>query len=604
MGARILFQDATFSIPTGAKIGIVGQNGAGKSTLFRVLTGDLTADGGEIERQARAKFVQVQQEIRDPGKKLLEFVLESDEELMQLRRLLEDESSLSDEQLADVYGRLGQIDGFAAEARAAQLLGGLGFSTADFSRPLSDFSGGWQIRAALVSTLFAPSDCPLLDEPTNHLDLETAVWLENYLDRLGKTLLIISHEKDFLNRICDHILFFHGGTISLFSGNYDTFRETFENQKQAALKFQETQAKKREHLETFVRRFRAKATKAKQVQSRLKMLAKMEAVPEESRDYRVSFCFPAPSPEIDRRHVTLDQVDLGYGEKVVLRGVDFSVDEHQRIGLLGRNGNGKSTLIRALAGKLSPVRGTVKWARQLKVGYFSQQLADELDLQLTPLQTFALRFDGLTDLERRSHLARFGLNQARADTRAEFLSGGEKTRLLLALISFQRPHLLLLDEPTNHLDIESRGALIDALARYGGAVVMVSHDFYTLEKICRDFYLIDRQQIARFDGGLETYRKWILASPDAEDAAVNGGADALCKLNQNKDKKSKKNCKNKVGDIEAEIANLTQKKTELEERLATQFSEELYQNLTAIEAQLADQEQLWIHEMEQLEDRL
>jgi ATP-binding cassette subfamily F protein 3 len=460
--------------------------------------------------------VQVRQEIAHLDQPLLEFVLSSDGELMSLRRRLE--GDLPAEESAELYEALGAMDGFSAESRAAAILCGLGFTQSDLRRPLGEFSGGWQVRASLAATLFAPSNCLLLDEPTNHLDLETALWLENHLQRSNRTLLLISHEKDFLNVLCDKILHIYAGEARLYAGNYDSFRRTEAEQRQGVERMRAADGRKREHLQEFVDRFRAKATKARQVQSRLKALEKIEKLPPPPPAYEVAFSFPTPHPEVDRRLVTLEDVSLGYGGDAVLRGVNFHLDLGRRVALLGANGNGKSTLAKAVAGRLQPTCGTISRVRRLCIAYFSQQQADELDLQQTPLQLFEERTGERDGTKIRTALAGFGLTQARCLCRTGLLSGGERTRLLLALLCQMRPHLLILDEPTNHLDIEAREALVPALQKFRGAVLLVTHDFHVLSAVAEEFHIIAGGRCERYRGSAQQYRSWLLGG--------NGGADA------------------------------------------------------------------------------
>ncbi|MDR2029921.1 MAG: ATP-binding cassette domain-containing protein [Puniceicoccales bacterium] len=506
LGPRTLFESINFSIPDGAKVGVVGPNGAGKTTLFRLLTGEMAADGGEIFARKNARIVQIRQELDGLERPLLDFVLAADGQLMALRRRAEHDA----EGLADVYAAMEEIGGFSAEARAAALLTGLGFSQSELKIPVQNFSGGWQVRAALASTLFVPSDCLLLDEPTNHLDLETNLWLENFLKKTAKTLLLISHEKNLLNNICTQILHVADGDVRLYAGNYATFRKTVAELRLAREREREASEQRREHLQSYVDRFRARASKASQAQSRLKMLEKLKKIPPPPPDYAVKFFFPEPFPDVDRRLVTVAGATLGYGDKIVLRGVNFSVDCGDRIALLGVNGNGKSTLARAVAGQLAPLAGTVAAGRRVKIGYFSQQQSEELELSSTALQLFQKKTGQLNEKESRAQLARFGLGQGRAMTQVRDLSGGEKARLVLALILCDRPHLLILDEPTNHLDVEAREALCEAIGKFRGAVVLVTHDFATLRASTTQFYAIADGHCERFRGTLDDYRRLLL----------------------------------------------------------------------------------------------
>ncbi|MDR1437835.1 MAG: ATP-binding cassette domain-containing protein [Puniceicoccales bacterium] len=509
LGPRMLFSAVNFSVPDGARVGIVGPNGAGKTTLFRIVLGEIVPDGGEISYPKDRRFVYVRQEIENPEISPLESMLSSDRDFAELRQKIND-PHVDATQLADLYDAFDAAGGFTAEARARAILSGLGFEESEMENPLRQFSGGWQVRSLLASALFAPSDCLFLDEPTNHLDLETVIWLENYLRQLKKSMFIISHERNFLNRICDHTLYVHHGTAQLFRGNYDTFRSTFEAQQRSQLAERASVEQKREHLQAFVDRFRAKASKAKQAQSRIKMLEKMDEVPPLAPPYAVEFHFPKPSTRVDRRFICLEDAAIGYGETTVLRNVNFCVDEGDRIALLGANGNGKSTLAKAIASEIALQGGVLKCAKSLKIAYFSQHQEEMLDLGKTPVELFRQRCTDFNETQIRGHLAQFGISKERALTVAKKLSGGEKTRLLLSMETLCQPHLLILDEPTNHLDMEAREALAKALNAYGGAVVLVTHDFQTLQSCCQKFYIISQGSCKKFNGSIEDYRRWLL----------------------------------------------------------------------------------------------
>ncbi|MDR0727896.1 MAG: ATP-binding cassette domain-containing protein [Puniceicoccales bacterium] len=572
IGTRVLFNDIFFSIPDGTKVGIVGPNGVGKTTLFRLLLGEITPDRGEISRPQNYRFVHVRQEMDDGRKTALDLVLGADGELTRLRALLEDDSAVDGNQLADLYDQFATIGGFDAEARAAIILSGLGFSEAMMRRPLGEFSGGWRVRAALASTLFAPSDCLLLDEPTNHLDFETAIWLENHLKRTNKAMLIISHEKSFLNNVCDHILYLRDATAQLFHGNYDTFRSTFENLQRTQRAEGVALERKREHLQSFVDRFRAKASKAKQAQSRMKMLEKLGNPPPPPAIYAVAFQFPPPTPKIDRRFVSAENIVLGYGGPPVLNGVNLQINDGDRIALLGANGNGKSTLAKALARQLAPAEGTLEYARSLKIAYFAQHQEEVLDLDKTPVEVFQILRPGQTETQIRGQLARFGIVKDRSVTRIGHLSGGEKTRLLLAIATLDQPHLLILDEPTNHLDVEAREALVQAINGYSGAVLLVTHDFQTLRDTCRDFYIVDGGTCRKFNGSLEGYVDWLL-----ERGSDSGGKKAVKSPSPRPQKETPSNAERRTKEISQQLEEKTAALKGVENELAAEFKEETYQ---------------------------
>ncbi|MDR2420086.1 MAG: ATP-binding cassette domain-containing protein, partial [Puniceicoccales bacterium] len=526
-------------------------------------------------------------EIHDQNTELLSFVLSSDIEWQSLNIALHEEQDA--EKIAEICDRLQMIDGYTAESRAAEILNGLGFPQKDIHQALSCFSGGWQMRVALAATLFAPSDLLLLDEPTNHLDLETSLWLEEYLTKNSKTQLIISHDRHFLNQICSHILHIHREGIKLYTGNYDTFEITRRTQETAQNKAREKQEKNREHLQSFVDRFRYKASKAKQAQSRLKMLARMEAIPPLVPDAATTFSFPSPG-NIDRVLFKLRGGHVGYGSHLVLQNLDLRIDLGDRIGVLGSNGQGKSTLARLLAGKLELQDGQLESAKGLKVAYFSQQLAEILPLQQTPIGAMTAVLSDYPETQIRSQLARFGLTQDKAETRIEQLSGGEKTRLLLALITREAPHLLILDEPTNHLDIDSKEALIKALQDYHGAVIIIAHDFFTLEAVCEQLWLINHGYCRPYSGDLEDYRKSLLQKtlPSSSHRAPQG-------------KKIHSNVVEELALLEQKIASVREKKQELERQAAQNADTTLYAQCDEQQKILSKLEDQWMTMAEMME---
>ncbi len=511
IAGRPLFQQASATIPDGHKVGLVGPNGAGKTTLFKLIRGELGLDGGAITLPARARIGGVAQEASGTATSVLETVLAADEERAAL--LAESASATDPHRIAEIQTRLADIDAWSAEARAATILRGLGFSTEDQARPTSDYSGGWRMRVALAGVLFSQPDLLLLDEPTNYLDLEGALWLESYLQRYPHTVIVISHDRDLLNRAEGHILHLEDRTLVLYSGGYDTFARTRAEKRALQAAEAKKQEARRAHLQSFVDRFRAKASKAVQAQARIKMLAKMEPItaPEEAKFHR--FSFPQPdqlSPPI----VSLDGVSVGYGDRVVLHRLALRIDQDDRIALLGRNGQGKSTLSKLLAGRLEPMEGRINRSGKLRIGYFAQHQVDELELDETPLAHVRRLRPDETPPRLRARLAGFGLMEAQAETKVRQLSGGQKARLSLLLATIDAPHLLILDEPTNHLDIESREALTEALNDYTGAVVLVSHDMHLLNLVAERLWLVDQGGVAPWQGDLDDYRKMLLSGED------------------------------------------------------------------------------------------
>ena len=510
---RPLFEGASASIPAGHKVGLVGQNGTGKTTLFRLIRGELALEGGEIAFPARSRIGGVAQEVPSSSTSLIDTVLAADTERAAL--MAEAETATDPHRIADIQHRLADIDAWSAEGRASAILRGLGFDTEDQRRPCSDFSGGWRMRVALAGVLFAQPDLLLLDEPTNYLDLEGALWLESYLAKYPHTVIVISHDRGLLNRAVGAILHLENRKLTLWSGGYDTFARSRAEQRAVQAAEAKKQEARRAHLQSFVDRFKAKASKAVQAQSRVKMLEKMTPIlaPEEAR--KVVFSFPAPeqlSPPI----ITLDGAAVGYGGAPVLRRLDLRIDQDDRIALLGRNGEGKSTLSKLLAGKLEVCEGRITRSSKLRIGYFAQHQVDELHLDETPLQHIQRLRPAEHQAKLRARLAGFGLGADQADTVVARLSGGQKARLSLVLATIDAPHLLILDEPTNHLDIESREALVEALTEYSGAVVLVSHDMHLLGLVADRLWLVKGGAVAPYGQDLDAYRRELLAGDEAE----------------------------------------------------------------------------------------
>ena len=518
VAGRTLLDAASVTIPTGHKAGLVGPNGSGKSTLLRLITGHLPSDGGEVGLPKEARLGSVSQEAPGGEASLLETVLAADTERARLLAeadRLGDDSNADPERVVCVHQRLLDIEAHRAPARAAEILAGLGFDDAAQARPCGSFSGGWRMRVALAAALFAGPDILLLDEPTNHLDLEATLWLEAYLKSYAGTLLLVSHDRDLLNAIPDLIVHLERGKLVLYRGNYDQFQR----QRSERLMHQSAQRVKqlaeRKHMESFVERFRAKASKARQAQSRIKALERMAPIAEVIVDHTVKFDFPEPaalSPPL----MTLQMASAGYDGRTVLSGLDLRIDGEDRIALLGANGNGKSTLIKLLAGTIRPLAGHVEKSSKLRVGYFAQHQTESLDVTLTALEQAKRAMPRAPEERVRNHLGRFGFAQARSETRIGDLSGGEKARLLFALMVIDAPNILLLDEPTNHLDIESREALIRALNDYQGAVILVTHDPHLVELVADQLWLVGNGKVRPFDGDLDDYRRLLLEQRRAE----------------------------------------------------------------------------------------
>lgn len=511
IAGRPLFEQASASIPYGHKVGLVGPNGAGKTTLFKLIRGELSLDAGAISLPTRARIGGVAQEAAGTDISVLDTVLTADTERASL--MAESEHATDPIRIGEIHARLADIDAWSAEGRAAAILKGLGFSTEDQARPTSDYSGGWRMRMALAGVLFSQPDLLLLDEPTNYLDLEGALWLESYLQRYPHTVIVISHDRDLLNRAVGHILHVEERKLTLYTGGYDTFARTRAEKRALQAAEAKKQDARRAHLQSFVDRFRAKASKAVQAQARIKMLAKMEPItaPEEAKFHR--FTFPQPdqlSPPI----ISMEDLAVGYDGRPVLRKLDLRIDQDDRIALLGRNGQGKSTLSKLLAERLEPLAGKIARSGKLRIGYFAQHQVDELDLLETPLEHVRRLRPNEAPPRLRARLAGFGLMEAQASTKVGQLSGGQKARLSLLLATIDAPHLLILDEPTNHLDIESREALTEALNDYTGAVVLVSHDMHLLSLVADRLWLVDQGDVEPWQGDLDDYRRMLLAGDE------------------------------------------------------------------------------------------
>lgn len=508
LGARQLFRGASLQLFHGQRLGLVGVNGCGKSTLLRLIRGEAQPDGGDISLYAGITIASVAQEIDTSARPALDFVLDGDIELRELEAVLGQERH--DAAYFQAQSRFEAIDGYGAPARAAQLLAGLGFAPEQMQAPVNSFSGGWRMRLNLARALMRRADLLLLDEPTNHLDLEAILWLEQYLARYPGSLILVSHDREFLNAVVDRIGHIDQGQITLYAGDYDAFetRRAERAAQQQAL-YEQQQARIAE-LEHFVARFRAKASKARQAQSRLKALARMERVAKVQVADGYSLELPSPErpPQI---LLKLEQAAFAFGERSLFRGLNLTLRPGDRLALLGPNGTGKSTLIRLLAGELQPTQGTRQLTPGVRIGYFAQHQLEQLDLAATPLQHIQ-RLDPETDAQSlRNFLGRFGFGGHEMDRPVGDFSGGEKSRLVLAGLAWQRPHLLLLDEPTNHLDLDMRDALTLALQDYAGAMVLVSHD-RNLTRACADqLLLIADGQAAAFDGDLDDYRQWLAA---------------------------------------------------------------------------------------------
>ncbi len=597
---RPLFDGAAATIPTGHKVGFVGRNGTGKTTLFRLIREELALEGGSIKLQRGARIGGVAQEVPGSEVSLLDTVLSADTERATL--LAEAETAEDPNRIADIQTRLVDINAWSAGARASSILKGLGFTAEEQAMPCSAFSGGWRMRVALAGVLFSAPDLLLLDEPTNYLDLEGALWLESYLARYPHTAIVVSHDRGLLNRAVGSILHLEDRKLTLYQGNYDTFAAT----RTARLAVAEAAAKKQEarraHLQSFVDRFRYKASKAVQAQSRLKMIAKMQPIttPQEAALRR--FAFPAPenlSPPI----IAMDGVAVGYDGFPVLSRLSLRIDQDDRIALLGRNGEGKSTLSKLLSARMAPISGTITRARKLRVGYFAQHQLDELHGDETPLDHIRRHLPDETPGRLRARLGGFGIGAEQAETIAARLSGGQKARLSLLLATIDAPHLLVLDEPTNHLDVESREALIEALNIYTGAVVLVSHDMHLLNHVADQLWLVNDSRVTRYESDLEGYRRMLLDRPEQSPKESRSKSDKPSRTRTAELRQA-------VSDAEARVTKLAEIRERLENKLSdpttyasngTQNIESWQMKFAEVEDGLKRAEALWLRAVERLE---
>ena len=507
IGGVSLFDDTSAFVPTGHKVGIVGRNGAGKTTLFKLILKEISLDGGIIEVPRNFKVGAVAQEAPSNEEKLIDTVLAADIERAELLKSSEIETDPN--KISNIHIRLADIDAYSAEARASSILSGLGFSQTDQSSPCSNFSGGWRMRVALASVLFSNPDLLLLDEPTNYLDFEGTAWLENYLQKFKNTVLVISHDRNLLNKSVNGILHLSSKKLQFYTGNYDTFDNERRSQLEQKISQKNKQDTQRAHIQSFVDRFKAKASKARQAQSRIKILEKMKPIVIEEDQKIPKFKFEDVS-KFSPPLVTLDQASVGYNEIEVLKNINIQINPDDRVGLLGVNGEGKSTFSKLIAKKINLIKGHLQIPKKLKIGYFAQHQLDELRADETPFQHLYLKLNKEIPSKIRARLGSAGFTPETMDLEVRRLSGGQKARLLLLLVVIEKPDLLILDEPTNHLDIESREALIMALNDYKGSLILVSHDAFLVERLVDRLLIIKDGNVSEFSGDIHDYRKLIL----------------------------------------------------------------------------------------------
>ena len=603
IGGVSLFENSSAFVPTGHKVGIVGRNGTGKTTLFKLILKELVLDSGIIEVPKNFKIGSVAQEAPSSEETLLDTVLSADIERTKL--LKDSETETDPNKIASIHVRLADIDAYSAEARASTILSGLGFAQENQNKPCSSFSGGWRMRVALASVLFSNPDLLLLDEPTNYLDFEGTVWLENFLQKFKNTVLVISHDRNLLNKSVNGILHLSARKLQFYTGNYDAFDDERRNQLEQKLTLKNKQDAQRAHIESFVNRFKAKASKAKQAQSRIKILEKMKPIVIEEDQKIPKFKF-LDVVKFAPPLVTLDKVIVGYNNLPVLKNINLQINPDDRIGLLGVNGEGKSTFSKLIAKKLPKMEGVFNMPQKLKVGYFAQHQLDELRPDETPFQHLTLKLDKEIPSRIRAILGSAGFTFETMELEVKRLSGGQKARLLILLVIMEKPDLLILDEPTNHLDIESREALIMALNQYSGSLILVSHDAFLVERLVDRLLVVKNGNVSEFEGDIHEYRKLILSGKTVgEDKKTNKN-----KITNSNFRESVSNLKKILSSIEKKILDYEKQRQLLEtEMLDTGFYEpsnnkrieEVNVNLKTINNKILEEEKRWEKIFEKIE---
>ncbi|MDN3652817.1 ATP-binding cassette domain-containing protein [Thalassotalea ponticola] len=575
-GVKTLISDSSFTIYPGHKVGLVGKNGCGKSSLFAAILGQLQVDKGNLDIPKQWAVATVKQETPALIQSAIDYVIDGDQQFRALEKQLSSARQANNGALeATLLDQIDAINGYSLNARAGELLHGLGFTQDQLTEPVKSFSGGWRMRLNLAQALISRADLMLLDEPTNHLDLDAVLWLQKWLNRYQGTLVLISHDRDFLDAVVNEVLHIEHATAKLYNGNYSAFeRQRAEHLAQQDAMYQK-QVKERQQLTAFVDRFRAKASKAKQAQSRLKRLEKLPDLTPAHVDSQFSFEFSNPS-YMPYPLLSLENSDCGYGDEAkILSQVSLNLVPGSRIGLLGRNGAGKSTLIKSLAGELALMSGTRFSAQELNIGYFSQHQLEQLHTLDTAVNQVLLAHPSLTEQQARNHLGRFGFSGDQALSVIDTMSGGEKARLVLALIVLDQPQLLLLDEPTNHLDLEMRQALVLALQNFNGAIILIAHDRYLLESCVDEFYLVGQGLVQPFDGDIDDYQKWL----DDDKKALQSKQNPT----DNVDKVDKKEQRRLQAELRKKAAPLKKQADKLEQQI-----ESWQQSLDEIEQQMAD----------------
>lgn len=616
---RIIFDHASAGIPTGHKVGLVGRNGAGKTTLLRLINGELAPDDGAITIPKSDRIGYVQQEAPGGEASLIEWVLAADTERAAL--LAEAETASNPQRIADIHERLGDIDAHAAPARAAQILAGLGFDEAAQNQPCRVYSGGWRMRVALAAVLFLEPELLLLDEPTNYLDLEGTLWLESYLRAYPNTVLIVSHDRDLLNRVATSILHLDRGRLTVYTGGYDDFEETRREKQRLELKLKKKQDDERQRIEAFIDRFRAKASKAVQAQSRIKALARMQPIAAQVDDRVVPFDFPQPAKALASPLVQLEHGTVGYEPgHPILQNLNLRIDNDDRIALLGQNGNGKSTFAKLISGRLAPLSGEFRAHKQLSIGFFAQHQLDELAPNRTPYDYIAELMPEASEAARRARIGAAGFGVERANNTCATLSGGEKARLLLLLATFHAPNILILDEPTNHLDVDSREALIQALNSFEGAIIMISHDRHLIDACADRLWVVRNGTVTPFDGDMDMYRRHLLDERGASQRARSPGdakQEEQARQSRTDERRAAAERRAEIAPLrkamlkaEAEVERLNARITRLDDELAdpniyveeAQRAQKLSVERGRLAKELATAEEAWMAATERYED--
>lgn len=560
IGDRLILDHASFNLPTGSKVGLVGRNGAGKTTLFRIIQGELATESGSITLPRGMRIGAVAQEAPGGPERLIDVVLAADKERT---ALLAEAATADGIRRAEIEMRLTDIGAHSAPSRAAAILHGLGFDAQAQERPCSDFSGGWRMRVALAAVLFTEPDLLLLDEPTNYLDLEGTLWLYDYLARYPHTVLVISHDRELLDSCVNHILHLDRGKLTIYRGGYTSFAKQYAEKRELTAKMAAKQEAERKHLQAFVDRFKAKASKARQAQSRVKRLAKLEPISTIVEEDVLPFNLPGPERPAAPPLITVEGGGVGYGERIVLDRLNLTISPDDRIALLGSNGNGKSTFCKLLGGRLDPMKGEMRTPARMDVAYFAQHQLDELNPKATAYDHVAERMPDMPVAKIRARTAQIGFPGAKADTPVSALSGGEKARLLMGLAAFNGPHLLILDEPTNHLDIDSRTALMEAINDYTGAVILVSHDRFLIEACAERLWIVGNGTVKPFDGDMDDYRQLVLSGElDPQKPGEKQQVSATSKVDERRAAAERRAAlaplRKKLEAIEARMAKLTE----------------------------------------------